>query len=132
MKLKKMIQVEVIADNVKIFVPVRYGTEVIPDDFPGRKNDMLMLCVDIDSGVIRDWPKDYGDFELYMKVCDEGSYWIRDKSGEVIHGVETDYVPSFIPGDYGDYIDLKIDATGKITNWPSMQDFQDLFQIVDE
>ena len=46
-------------------------------------------------------------------------------SGSVIQ----DYVPhGLVPGEWGDYVHLKIDATGKITNWPtkiSLADFEE-------
>jgi hypothetical protein len=124
MKLTKMIEAEYEADNVQINVAVRYDEEDIPNDFPGRERDTLRMTIDINTGVIRNWPKDHGAFDLYMNVCDQGSYRICDKDDNVIYEVEEDYVPGFVPGKYGDYIDFKIDATGKIANWPSKSKIQ--------
>jgi hypothetical protein len=53
-----------------------------------------------------------------MKVNDSGTYILRDGSGDII-AERDDYVPhGIIPGEYGDYVDLKINEVGKITNWP--------------
>ena len=56
--------------------------------------------------------------QVYLKVRDEFSFSIKDTNGNVVAEQDEGYVPSFIPGDYGDYVDLRIDVrTGTITNW---------------
>ena len=66
---------------------------------------------------------------VHAKVCDSGSYVLKDQDGAVIKEAEQDYVPGFFPGEhYGDYLDLVIDIdTGVIVNWkkPSAQDVQE-------
>ena len=56
---------------------------------------------------------------VHVKVCDSGSYDLRDVKGDIVGTIEQDYVPSFFPGEhYGDYLILNIDIeTGQITNW---------------
>lgn len=63
---------------------------------------------------------------VFLKIRDEGSYTFTDEDGEVVHSIEEDYVPnSIIPGEYGDYIDLKIDLeTGQIVNWPKASEVE--------
>ena len=118
--------------KVRVSVAVRYDEEDIPKDFPMRSGNMWNATIDIETGKIFDWPQGKSG-DLYMKVCDEGSYYLLDENDEEILSIEGDYVPNkLIPGTYGDYIDLKIDSTGTITNWYSdseisIEDFEDIF-----
>jgi hypothetical protein len=132
----KPVPMEVVA--VKCELPVRYDEEDMPNDFPHRKGDMWDITIDIETGQIRDWPKDFKPFDndtkeptetfdLYMKVCDEGCYHVLDKDGRYVKSIEENYVPSCIPGEYGDYVNFKIDANGIITNWKDKAT-QDRFQ----
>jgi hypothetical protein len=112
-------------------VPVRYQEEDIPNDFPLRQGDMWDATVDIDTGKIQNWPQGKtGD--MHMKVCDGGTYTLLDKDGKSLAEI-ADYIPnSVVPGEYGDYIELKIDATGTITNWPKDPDVGKFFRGDDE
>ena len=126
MKTVVKIEKEIDIKKVKVSVSVRYGEEDIPKDFPLRQGDMWNAEIDIDSGVITGWPEGEAG-RLGMKVCDEGTYTLIDSDGNEIITLEQDYVPtSLIPGRYGDYIDLQIDGTGKITNW-NPSSFEDFF-----
>lgn len=59
-----------------------------------------------------------GDFDIYLKVVDTGFYKVEDIRGQEIISIEGDYVPDFIPNDYGDYLQLEISPDGlRITNW---------------
>lgn len=126
MKVTVKTEEEVEIKFVKVNVAVRYGEEDIPNDFPLRKGDMWSAIIDIDKGMILDWPKGTKG-ELYMKVCDEGSYYLLDESGNTVLSIEEDYVPNeLLPGEYGDYLDLDINEDGYINNWyskPSLSDF---------
>lgn len=126
MKITVKTEEEVEIKFVKVNVAVRYGEEDIPNDFPLRKGDMWSAIIDIDKGMILDWPKGTKG-ELYMKVCDEGSYYLLDESGNTVLSIEEDYVPNeLLPGEYGDYLDLDINEDGYINNWyskPSLSDF---------
>jgi hypothetical protein len=125
MKVNILKPVEVNVCIVNIDVPVHYGDEDIPFDAPRRNGDMWRADVVVDSGQIRHWPEGK-ELKLHMKVCDSGVYTLYNEHYEVITVLE-DYVPhSLIPGSWGDYIELDIDQTGKITNWPknpSLEDF---------
>lgn len=55
--------------------------------------------------------------QFSAKIRDEGSYTFYDADGDMVKEYEG-YVPDFVPGEYGDYIDLMIDLeTGQILNW---------------
>lgn len=127
MKTTVSIPTEIDIKTVGIEVAVRYEEEDIPNDFPLRDGDMWRAMVDIDTGKIRDWPQGKSG-DLYMKVCDEGSYALYAEDGRELAILDGDYVPhGVVPGEYGDYIDLKIDETGAIKNWPKKFDFSAFF-----
>lgn len=145
MKFTIMMPVEIQVSAVRLVLPIRYGEEDIPKDFPMRfeaggwtnvftdrknidKYDAFIVVVDIDTGQIRDWPKQDGPVSVEMKVCDEGIYILYDETGKQIAKIEEDYVPHGVcPGQYGDYVDLQISATGLITNWPKKPNVQKFF-----
>ena len=121
MKLTANRQEEIEVTHVVIELPVRYGDEDMPFDFPLRDGDTWSAKVNIDTGEIEGWPKGRTG-EFYMKVCDSGVYTLLGPDG-VVAKVENDYVPhGVIPGQYGDYVSLDIDAAGIITNWPDDPD----------
>jgi hypothetical protein len=68
-----------------------------------------------------------------VKACDEGSYELIGADDNLIAERSEDYVPNdIIPGDYGDYIRLKIDIkTGQIVNWkePTPQQIREAFGL---
>ena len=126
MKATIKVEKEVEIKYVKVQVAVRYDEEDIPNDFPLRTGDMWNAIIDIDNGIVIDWPKgEKGNLE--MKICDEGSYYLLDENYDTILSIEEDYVPNkLLPGSYGDYLKLHINENGTITNWysqPSIEDF---------
>lgn len=127
--MKTLIKVEKEVDikMVKVDVAVRYGEEDISNDFPLRKGDMWSAIIDIDQKKVLDWPQGKTG-EFYMKICDEGSYFLLDAEGNTVASIENDYVPnSLLPGQYGDYLEMKINEDGIITNWKSSISFEDFF-----
>lgn len=134
MKLTVKRPVEIEVDAIRVELPVNYGEEDIPNNFPLRDGDMWRATIDIATGQIRDWPPyagKEGSRELDMKVVDEGSYYLMSGS-EVVASIEQDYVPKCIPGRYGDYVELTIDANGRITNWIGRQkDIMESFFVAD-
>lgn len=105
-----------------INIPVRYEEEDIPNDFPLRNGDQWQAVIDIDTGKIEAWPEGKTG-EFYMKVCDQGCYRLLDAERQEVACINEDYVPhGLVPGEYGDYVEMKIDATGTITNWPKSID----------
>lgn len=117
--------------TIEIILPVRYDDEDIPYDAPKRQGDVWRAEIDIDTGMIHNWPQ--GEtLDMYMKVNDSGTYILRDGDGSTI-AKHNDYVPhGIIPGEYGDYVHFKIDATGKITNWPKNIDLSGFEGFADD
>jgi hypothetical protein len=93
---------------------------------PCREGELWCPLIDIDTGVILNWTKGVVA-SIHFKVCDSGSYFIKDADGIVVLSREDNYVPnSLIPGSFGDYIEMEIDENGKISDWnPSLDDFND-------
>lgn len=111
---------EVVANiaAVKILVPVNYGEDDMPNDFPHRHGDMWDVTINADTGQIRDWPAGV-EHKLHMKVTDCGTYTLLGDDGRALFCIEQDYVPhGVVPGEYGDYVILDIGPDGVIRNWP--------------
>jgi len=129
MKAEILLPTEVEISHIKMSLSVRYEEEDMPNNYPFRKGDMWNIVVNVDTGKIEGWPEGIEPRELYMKVCDEGTYTLLTPTGTEIVERENDYVPhSMVPGQYGDYIDFKIDEKGVITNWPKNPSVEDFFE----
>lgn len=117
---------------IKLSIPVRYGDEDMPYDFPLRQDDNWEAVIDLDTHQIENWPQGKsGSFN--MKVCDEGSYYLLDERKETVDEIIQYYVPNgVVPGEYGDYINMEIDETGKVTNMPNPLDLSDFFRNDEE
>jgi hypothetical protein len=132
MKTTITIEKEVDIKTVLVKAQVRYWEDAVINGIedeegtltPCREGDLWCPEIDIDTGVIRNWPK--GTIaDVHFKVCDAGSYYLKDADGNIVLQREHDYVPNdLIPGSYGYYIEMQIDGDGKIANWnPSFDDF---------
>lgn len=125
--IKSSLEVEV--KYVKVELPIRYE-EDIPKNFPLREEvpidkngyDWWKGTIEINTGKILEWPLgQVGEF--YLKVVDEGSYYLLDENQKIVASIEQNYVPNQLlpPNDgYGDYVNFKIDENGIVTNWYKM------------
>lgn len=91
---------------------------------PFRIDDAWCPEIDIETGVVIDWPKGV-TANIHYKVCDDGLYHLKDDTGEIVL-TKNGYVPSIMcpnGGGYGDYIIMIIDENGKIGDWnPTVED----------
>lgn len=127
MKVKIPTTKEVDVRYVKMILPVNYEDEDIPYNFPLRCMNEMEMIVEISTGKVGNWPKGY-TYNVFMKVVDEGVYILLDERSQKITTLSDCYVPhGLIPGEYGDYVDLKINGEGIITNWPKCPSFEDFF-----
>lgn len=129
MKLTVLRPVEIEADAIRVNVPVRYGTEDIPADFPFRRpwqpedtgsvgssrDDRWDVTVRVDTGRIINWPAGRTG-EVHMKVCDGGNYTLFDGSGDAVALIFEDYVPWCVP-EGADYIGMTIGPDGTVAEW---------------
>ena len=121
------LKVEIEITHILLELPVRYGTEDIPEDFPLRKGDMWRGKVELETGRLLEWPKGR-EARLFLKVVDGGIYTLLDPQGTAVACLNNDYVPhGVVPGEYGDYVDLNINGDGRITNWPKQPDVEAFF-----
>ena len=88
------------------------------------------ILIDINTGQIVENNSFSEDVRFFVKAVDEGTYILYDKEVNEIDRLTDDYVPNdLIPerDGYGDYITLKINKDGLITNWyknPSLSKFE--------
>lgn len=86
---------------------------------PFSESGRWRIIIDIDSGVIVNWPKG-ATASVHYKVCDDGIYELRSANNELIKRIDNDYVPSVLCPDepgYGDYIIMTINEYGCISGW---------------
>lgn len=127
MKIKIKVEKQVDIKAVKVILPVLYGEEDMPLDFPLREEDSWSALIEVDTGKILDWPQGR-EGSFYMKVCDGGMYELFDSSFNSVAKIDNNYVPNeLIPGEYGDYVDFKINKEGFINNWPKNPDLSQFF-----
>lgn len=137
MKVKMKIEQEFDVKTLSVKAGIRYwedATVDIVEDIDGtlipcREGELWCPEIDIDSGVIINW-KQGVKAHVHYKVCDSGSYFLKDANGKVLSSIEDNYVPSIMcptRNGYGDYIIMDIDENGKIDNWKvtDLSDFND-------
>ncbi len=122
MKATVLKPTEIEVKYVEIQIPV-YEDKIeryIEKKLPFLNGRIWTATIDIDTGVILNWPKGLVFDHIGDKVRDEGIYILRDGDFKEVARINKDYVPNeLIPGDYGDYVELRdIDENGKIGNWP--------------
>ena len=127
MKAKIKVEKEVDIKYLQVKAEVRYWEDANingecseeGDFIPFKEGDMWCPKIDIDLGIVVDWPK--GTIaEIHFKVCDCGSYYLQDEKCETILSIEDYYVPTIMcPKEegYGDYIIMDIDENGQIQDW---------------
>lgn len=128
MKIKIKVEKEVEIKHVLIDIAPRYigddEDDDIPSNFPllNESKTAWVAKVNIDTGQIEGWPQ--GEIrKLFCKVCDAGVYKLLDENGNVV-ATHSGYVPhGIVPGEYGDYVELDINESGIITNWPKELSF---------
>ena len=129
-QIKKNVEIEV--KTLAIDAGVRYWEDGDPEDMPFRHHDRWQPVIDIDAGVVIGWPSGI-KASIHYKVCDDGSYYLKDKDGRVVLLIKDNYVPNgLIPGEYGDYIIMTIDGSGKIAEWPEAPSLTDSWRPADE
>ena len=92
----------------------------------------LDLLIEVDTGKVISWQGDE-PVSIFDKVRDAGVYTLFDSNGNEVQKIDNDYVPNdLIPGDYGDYINIEINADGFVTNWPKHPSVLEFFPEKDD
>ena len=104
----------------------------VENDTYGHKKFYWTPTIDLENGIIINWPKGV-KVHVFYKVCDDFECTVYDEyDNEVLH--YEGYVPDFLSIEeegYGDYIDMIIDENGYIQDWnitssdiqPLMEDY---------
>ena len=77
------------------------------------------ITINIDTGEVYNWPKG-NTLSLFIKLRDEGEYYLLDEHFDEIQWLEFCYVPSLFcvnEQGYGDYASLSINENGFIEGW---------------
>lgn len=133
MKIKIKVTKEIDVKTLHVEAGVRYwedasvnGVEDKAGDLiPCREGDDWKPVIDIETGKVLNWTPGI-KADIHYKVCDDGSYALKDEAGETIMKRDG-YVPKIMcPKSigYGDYIIMDIDEHGQIANWnPTLKGF---------
>ncbi len=124
-KSEKVIEVK----TLQVKADVRYWEDAavngVEDEdgklIPCRKGNLWCPTIDFETGQILNWNKGV-KADIHFKICDQGSYYLKDGNGETVLALEEDYVPEAMsPGGngYGDYIIMNVDENGFIKDWYS-------------
>lgn len=139
MKITVTRKEEVEVTTMRVHAGVRYWCDATVNEVSGEENsenedpgiplrdgDTWKIDIDIETGVIKDWPQGT-TASVHYKVCDAGNYYLLDASGNVVASREDAYVPSSLcprKSGYGDYIIMDIDGDGRIEGWdPDVDEF---------
>lgn len=127
MKAKVKVTKEVEIKTLSVKAEVRYWEDAqvngvcdeLGDLIPCRKGDLWCPEIDIDKGIVTNWEIGKKAY-VHYKVCDCGTYRLKDENGNIILSIEKGYVPEIMcpeENGYGDYIIMEIDENGQIQNW---------------
>ena len=122
-KFTKQAEVILEAKYLKAELGVRYWEDAtvngVSDEdgelIPFRHGEAWCPTIDLDAGIIVDWP-DGVTADIHYKVCDDGKYAILDSEGRTLKEYEG-YVPSMLSpkeSGHGDYVIMDVGPDGKI------------------
>jgi hypothetical protein len=128
LKINKLVEIDVIYLSVK--AGVRYWEDAVVNDvedvdgnlIPCRNDDYWCPIIEIETGKILNWKLGV-TANIHYKVCDDGYYYLLDKSQNLELGKEG-YVLDCLSIEsqgFGDYITIKVDENGFIRNWKFSQ-----------
>ena len=134
MKAKIKVEKEVNFTHLKVMCGARYweDTEVNGvEDLDGtliplRDGDYWCPIIEIETGIIKDWPKGT-TANVHYKCCDDGDYWLITDDG-IEFKRPGYYVPDILDiynESFGDYVILNIDGNGQIADWPKTHNIND-------
>ena len=126
-KIKELVERELDLKTLRVIAPIDKdswcdalvnGEEDIEGKIPLRSGDEWCIDIDLDTGIIKNWPKGT-TAETYYKLCDSGKYYILDSKGDVVKKIIYDYVPRVLrPNEWNsDYIMLNICEDGSIVDF---------------
>jgi len=127
MKIKVTRTVTEEIDIAYLSIEVPYDDDDEIPEYIHEGRNTLKFLIDLDRRKVVDWPEG-NSYDLFLKVCDQGIYRLLDPNMGEIAVIDQDYVPDGVPGEYGDYIELRITNDGTVTNLPRKYNFSDFFR----
>ena len=91
----------------------------------------LDLLIEVDTGKVVSWQGNEPVL-IYDNVADGGVYTLFDNNGKEVQEIDTCHIPNLIPSEYGDYINLYINADGFVSNWPKNPSVIEFFTRTDD
>jgi hypothetical protein len=133
MKAEINVKKEVNFTHLKVKCGARYWSDTtvngVEDEIgsliPLRDGDYWCPVINIETGIIKDWPKGT-TAEVHYKCCDDGDYWLITDDGFELK-YPGYYVPEILDiynDSFGDYVILNIDENGRILDWPQHHDIE--------
>lgn len=103
MKVKIKVEKEVEIKTLKVDAGVRYWEDSIVNGIEDTNGDLIPFRVDdrwrpvinIDTGIVINWPRGM-TAKISYNICDDGNYYILDNNGDVVLSIEDDYVPRIL------------------------------------
>lgn len=141
MIVEKKILTKIQISTLQVSAHVRYWEDGEVNGVEDTDGDLMPFAngntwgptINIDTGIIKDWPKGTSA-SIHYKVVDEGTYRLFDENGQEVGAIEDDYVPGIMcPGGdgYGDYIIMEIDENGQIQDWTNEDSLDEFFDQED-
>ena len=134
MKAKIVIKKEFNFTHLKVKCGARYWEDTTVNGvedtdgtlIPLREGEYWCPIIDIETGIIKDWPKGT-TAKVHYKCCDDGDYWLIADDGFEFRK-HSEYVPKILDiydESFGDYVILNIDENGQIADWPKYHNIED-------
>ncbi len=137
MKVKIRVEKEVNFISLKVKCGVRYwedgtvnGVEDTKGDLiPLREGDYWCPIIDIETGIIKDWPIGI-TADVHYKCCDDGDYWLVSDGGFELKrpGYYVPVILDLTGESFGDYVILTIGKNGQIVNWPKEHNIDEFLE----
>lgn len=129
MKVELMIKTSLEVAYIAVDAEVRYWDDATVNGvedkdgtlIPMRVGEYWKPLIELETGRVIDWPEGI-TADIHYKVCDQGIYTLLDPCRRPVARYKSDYVPSEVlcfgkTGQSGNYIIMKIDATGHVVGW---------------
>lgn len=106
---------------------LEYDESFVPPMYD-ESTKLLEFWIDLREKKLKDWDENNGYLHVWAKVRDEGTYTLYDTDMRPLWQI-LGYVPSALipPYDTGfsDYLELTIEADGKLPEWQKAPDLSD-------